>query len=249
MSETHHRLKSLHLDNERSLWLLAPKDGRKPSRLAVFLDAERYRDKVGAPSLLDEAISAGEFGDTLFVFVSDQSPGARWRECPCHPPFAEFVNGELPAFLETVHPGITAARERVLIGLSYTGLAAAYAAFSAPTRWTRVISQSGSHWSDDEALTARYAALTSPLPVKFHLDIGTRETQENVRHREDVLQVASQIDAVRRFRDVLRATGHEVDYVEFDGGHEYAAWRLTLPGALKLALPRIAATAPAFKSA
>ena len=112
-----------------------------------------------------------------------------------------------------------------------------------------MISQSGSHWSDNESLTARYAALTSPLPVKFYLDVGTRETQENIRHHEDAFQVASQIDAVRRFRDALRATGHEVDYVEFDGAHEYTAWRRTLPAALKLALTSGAAPASVFKSA
>lgn len=49
--------------------------------------------------------------------------------------------------------------------------------------------------------------MRQPVPTEFYLDVGTQETQENVRHREDVLQVVSQIDGVRRFRDVLLLQG------------------------------------------
>ena len=54
------------------------------------------------------------------------------------------------------------------------------------------------------------------------------------------MQVVSQIEGVRRFRDVLRLRGHSVRYVEFDGGHDFTAWRQTLPEALQWALPSIA---------
>jgi len=65
------------------------------------------------------------------------------------------------------------------------------------------------------------------------------ESEANVRHREDVLQVVSQIEGVRRFRDALRSTGHSVSYLEFEGGHECAAWKEALPTALRWALPNI----------
>lgn len=64
------------------------------------------------------------------------------------------------------------------------------------------------------------------------------ELDENVRHREDVLQVVSQIDGVRHFRDVLLLAGNSVRYVEFDGGHDFAKWRQTLPDALRWALAK-----------
>ena len=72
---------------------------------------------------------------------------------------------------------------------------------------------------------------------RVYLDAGSRETAENVQHREDVLQVVSQIEGVRRFRDVLSCQGYSVKYVEFDGGHEFSAWAKTLPEALSWALP------------
>ena len=56
-------------------------------------------------------------------------------------------------------------------------------------------------------------------------------------HREDVVQVISQIEGVRRFRDTLVAQGHAVRYNEFDGRHDYACWNKTLADAHKWGLP------------
>jgi enterochelin esterase family protein len=140
-------------------------------------------------------------------------------------------------WIEAQHPGACALPARALIGLSYTGLAASYVAFRHPALFSTVISQSGSYWSDDEWLTRQYATLEVALPVRFHLDVGQRETQTDVQHKPGVVQRHSQLDAVRRHRDVLLATGHEVHYREFDGAHEFACWRETLPVALSWALP------------
>jgi len=102
---------------------------------------------------------------------------------------------------------------------------------------TRGISQSGSFWWNDCWLVEEYRRLEQKIPVEFYLDVGTQEIRENVRHREDVVQVVSQIEGVRRFRDALLARGHAVRYNEFDGGHDYAGWNRTLVDALKWAVP------------
>ena len=73
--------------------------------------------------------------------------------------------------------------------------------------------------------------------MEFYLDVGTQEIHENVRHREDVVQVVSQIEGVRRFRDALLAQGHAVRYSEFDGDHDYAGWNRALVDALKWGVP------------
>lgn len=238
MHETVEKLKSLHLDNERPIWIREPAQRATAKSLTVFLDGELYRDKVGAVTVIDTLITEQKIADSWFVFVSMESVEARWKECPCHPPFAQFIARELLPWLERQHPEIRGVRQRVLVGLSYTGLAAAFIAKEFPGVFQKVISQSGSFWSDDGQLTAQYRGLRQRVPTEFYLDVGRRETQENVRHREDVLQIVSQIDGVRRFRDVLLAHGNEVNYVEFDGGHEFAAWKKTLPAALEWALPQ-----------
>lgn len=239
MSEHIHRLASTCLRNERTVWVLAPEGGGAPVRdLVVFLDGELYREWLWAVPMTQGLVASGAVDPAWFVFVSNQSVEARWRECPCYPPFAEFIAGELLPALEQWYPEIAQVRRRTLVGLSYTGLAAAFVAKERPGVFSRVISQSGSFWSNDCWLAEECRKLAAPLPTAFWLEVGTRETQTNLQHRPDVLQVVSQIEGVRRFRDSLRETGHTVEYHEFDGGHEAAAWARTLPGALTWALGR-----------
>jgi enterochelin esterase family protein len=235
MKETQHRLRSHHLANERTVWVREPDE--TPRSLTVFLDAELYRDRVGALSLIDELHATGAIDRSLFVFVSMESVASRWVECPCHAPFARFIDEEFFPWLEDAYPDIRGARERVIAGLSYTGLAAAYVAMMAPSRFTKVIAQSGSFWSNDCWIVEHLEKLEIKPKTEFYLDVGLRETEENVRHKEDVLQVVSQIEGVRRFRDALLRCGYEPQYVEFDGGHDCAAWSRTLPAALRWALP------------
>lgn len=235
MRETVLQLNSSYLQNERSIWICEPESVSGASDLVVFLDAELYRDGVGALSVI-EALR-GQVADSWFVFVSEQSPEARWRECPCHRPFAGFIGEELLTWLARGSIDFTRIKRRVLAGLSYTGLAAAFVAKEYPGAFQRVISQSGSFWWNDCWLVEEFRRLEQKIPVEFYLDVGNQEIHENIRHREDVLQVISQIEGVRRFRDALVAQGHAVRYNEFDGRHDYACWNRTLADAHKWGLP------------
>jgi enterochelin esterase-like enzyme len=242
MSEISARLTSAHLKNERFVWVRLPRDRARAEHLAIFLDGELYRDRVEANSVIDSL--QGDIADAWFVFVSMESAEARWLECACHPPFAKFVAEELLSWLGDQYEELRLVRTRTLIGLSYTGLAAAFVARECPGAFRRVISQSGSFWWNDCWLSRQYES-SATVPTDFYLDVGTQELAENVRHREDVLQVVSQLEGVRRFRDVLRRNGNSVNYVEFAGGHDFAAWRQTLPEALRWALPKSAPLADA----
>jgi enterochelin esterase family protein len=226
------RIKSIHLQNERTIWIRPPRD-RAAAHLTVFLDGELYRERVETLSVI-EALG-DSIADSWFVFVSMESEEARWRECPCHPPFAKFIAEELLPLLEAQHNEIKSVQQRTLIGLSYTGLAAAFVARECPGLFQKVVSQSGSFWWRDGWLVEQYR--TGPtVPTEFYLEVGTEEVQENLQHRPDVLQVVSQIEGVRRFRDVLKQRGHAVTYAEFKGGHHFAVWKQGLPEALRWAL-------------
>lgn len=228
------RFKSIHLQNERALWVRPPRDRSSAGHVCIFLDGEIYRDQVGADSVIDSL--NGEIADSWFVFVSMESVEARWLEYPCYQPFARFVAEELLPWLSTQHQELRLVRQRTLIGLSYSGLAAAFVAKELPGIFQRVIGQSGSFWWNDCWLSEQYRSGIR-VPTDFYLDVGTKELAENVCHREDVLQVVSQIEGVRTFRDVLRLKGYSVRYVEFDGGHDFTSWRQALPDALRWALP------------
>lgn len=237
MKETIHRLRSAHLGNERTIWVREPRSMAEPFHLVIVLDGEIYRDHMGVGALLDELDAKAAFAPSYFVFVSVADDEARWRENPCHPPFARFIREELLPWIEGAHPATVRSRERVIAGLSYTGLASCYVALNAPGRFTRVIAQSGSLWWNDCWLVEQYRQTTARLPLAFYLDVGLRETAEHVHHRPDVIQVVSQLDSIRRFHAVLRQQGYPVHYVEFDGGHAVAEWKKTLPAALAWALP------------
>lgn len=241
MKESIERFKSVHLQNERTIWIRPPRDRSSANHLTIFLDGELYRERVEALPVIDSL--QGSIADSWFVFVSMESVEARWLECPCYPPFAKFIAEELLPWLKVQHLELRSVRQKTLVGLSYTGLAAAFVAKESPGVFQRVISQSGSFWWKDCWLAEQYR-LSAHIPTEFYLDVGTKEVAENVQHREDVLQRVSQIHGVQRFRDVLSLTGHTVRYVEFDGGHDFTAWRQTLPEALRWALPN-QATEPA----
>ena len=228
------QLNSSYLENERSIWICEPESVSGASDLVVFLDAELYRDGIHALSVIEEL--RGQVADSWYVFVSHQSWKTRWRECPCYPPFAGFIGEELLIWLASTYLDFKRIKRRVLAGVSYTGLAAAFVAKEYPGAFQRIISQSGSFWWNDGWLVEEFRRLGQKIPVEFYLDVGTQEIGENVRHGEDLLQVVSQIEGVRRFRDALLTQGHAVRYNEFDGGHDYACWNRTLVDALKWAL-------------
>jgi enterochelin esterase family protein len=235
MREVANTLKSANLGNERTVWVQTPDANEPPAALIVFLDGEFYREHIDAPAITMALMESKKIPSALTVYVSIESMESRWRECPSYPPFARFVADELLPWLTIEYPIVTDLKTRVLVGFSYTGLAASFVVLQAPNAFTHVISQSGSYWWNDCWLVDQFTRLPSPLPVSFYLEVGSSETQENVRHREDVLQVVSQIEGVQRFRNALHARAHRVHYSEFDGGHDFAAWKQTLPGALRWA--------------
>lgn len=237
MTEYTDSIRSAHLGNDRFVWIRPPRSGTA-SNLIMFLDGEWYRDRVGAPTITARLRRRGEIEDAWQVFVSMHSVEARWIECPCHPPFAGFVVDELLPRLESCLPEIARASHRVLAGLSYSALAAAYIAKVAPGCFQRIISQSGSYWWNNCSLVEAYRHEPLRAATEFYLEVGRRETQENLRHQPDVLQVISQIDGVRRFRDALEQTGVRVTYRESSGGHDCLHWKRALPNALRWALAR-----------
>ncbi|MBD5782229.1 esterase family protein [Pelagicoccus sp. NFK12] len=236
MPETEYTLRSEILDNERRIWIREPASLQTDLDLLIVLDAELYRNRVQAPQIIEDLFESGTLAQTLVVYVSSVSMDVRWIECPCYPPFAAFVTKELIPSIHERYPKTVQAKERVIAGLSYTGLAASFVALTHDGLFTKVISQSGSYWSNDCWLIREFDGQSLNHPPAFFLDVGDKETQEYVWHKEDVVQTISQVEGVERFRDMLLKNGYEVRYDTFSGGHSAEAWATSLPNALKWAL-------------
>ncbi|MDA3926284.1 MAG: alpha/beta hydrolase-fold protein [Kiritimatiellae bacterium] len=247
MNEVIHKIQSAALGNERNLWVRIPANQGNTPNLVIILDAEMYRGRVDAVPVLDQLVHKEEISDSLFVFVSSESIESRWKECPCHPQFAIFIEKELIPWLEHRYPVISSAPEKVLVGLSYTGLAASYVALMTNGLFSKVISQSGSYWFNDCQLIEQYKEIAEPILFSHYINAGNRETQTDIEHKAGVFQSISQLDAVQRFRNVLRDKQCEVLYEVFDGAHSAECWRATLSSALKWALP-INNTTPSSQS-
>ncbi|MGH3131360.1 MAG: alpha/beta hydrolase, partial [Gaiellaceae bacterium] len=233
-----HRFRSEILDNERRVYVYTPpgfdRAGDAYPLLVVF-DGWAYVELIPAPTILDNLIAAGRIPPLVAVLPDSLSQEARDRELPCHPPFVEFLTGELlPWARERWHATDDPARTTVA-GSSYGGLAAAFAALSRPDVFGNVLSQSGSFgWRPDggdepDWLIGQFEA-TERLPLRFSLDAGLLEEG---RPRG----WASILEANRRLRGVLEAKGYPVAYAEYAGGHDYICWAGTLADGL-LALAR-----------
>ncbi len=229
-----HAFCSSILGNQRAIWTYTPpgytRDG-DPYGLLVLFDGHDYVTQIPTPSILDNLIAAGRIPPLVAVLV-DNAEGVRDRELTCAAPLLRFMARELVPWVRARYHVSLDPAQAVIGGASYGGLAAAWCALHLPYLFGNVLAQSGafwwrpgSRWEESETdpeefgwLTRQYVAAPL-LPLRFYLEIGLREGSASVGMH-------------RHLRDVLRARGYPVHYVEFYGGHDYACWRMTFGAAL-----------------
>lgn len=220
-------IESRLLGNRRSVYLQVP--SASAETMVVVLDAEAYR-RIEAPRLIESGIAGGTIRPMVFAHVDALEQPTRWRETFCNPAFSEFLCDELcPRIAEEV--GLDPVAPVGLIGLSLTGLAAAFAVLGRPDRFDRVLVQSPSLWWGDGQLVERASDMfgDGPAPsVRWRISVGSSETDENVDHGDGLIQRESQRSACRRMRSVLEARGCPVAYHEYEGGHDLESFRADL---------------------
>ena len=230
-----HRLRSAILDNERRVWVYTPPGYTStgaPYPVVLLFDGSEYSGRlVPTPTILDNLIAAGRI-PPLVVLLPDSLDGeTRSRELRPSSPFATFVTDELLPWARQLYHVTTEPALSVVAGSSAGGLVAASIALRHPDVFGNVLSQSGfvvwkpeddprDHW------LARQIEDHPAVPVRWYLDVGVLED----RPRPD--GGATMVEANRRLRDVLRATGYDVRYAEFSGGHDYLCWQGTLADGL-----------------
>lgn len=175
-------------------------------------------------------IGAHEIRPAIAVFVLNM--GRRNRDLTGDPAFANFIAEELVPWMRSryaIHPGPGAV---AVGGSSFGGFAASYTALLHSDVIGNVISQSGAYWitRDWQSVRPPYPHDTGMLieefksrphlPIRFYLEVGRFDLG------------AALLGANRELRDVLQVKGYEVDYREFDGGHDIAQWRSSLGDAL-----------------
>ncbi len=227
-------LESATLKEERPFSVYTPPwyDATAAAALLIVFDGETYDGGPGSliptPTILDNLIAAKKIGPTVAVFVNNV--GHRSLDLGGSAPFADFLALELIPWVRANYRIKEGPSHVVLAGSSRGGVAASHCAFFHPDVVGNVLSQSGAFFvrNDDTNPPAWPITLDSGdivllfrnsprLPVKFYLEVG----------RFDSL-----VQLNREMRDVLLLKGYPVTYREFDGGHDYLAWRGSLADGL-----------------
>ncbi|WP_242483359.1 enterochelin esterase [Streptomyces sp. HSG2] len=196
--------------------------GRPPTAVAVLLDGEMWGPVLDVGSTLDRMHEAGALPSTAALLVDTME--RRMADLSCSEAFVDWLADDLLPWAAAEFGTPLRAARTVVAGQSAGGLTAAFAAYRRPDRFGLAASQSGSFWwpEDDpergaEWLTRQYAR-GERRQVRLWMEVGLQEW----------LLLAEN----RRLRNVLRARGYEVEYREFNGGHDYACWRGGLADAL-----------------
>jgi len=219
----------------RRVWVYTPPGydaaGGKSYNLIVFLDGDSYRDEIPAPEILDRLAAGGKIAPTVAVMVDTSRE--RLGDLANRSRFADFAAKELVPWIRAKWRVAHDPRRVTVAGFSAGGLGAAYLAYRHPELFGNVLSQSGAFWRGNEGTSEPGEWLTdqfrqaAPLPVRFYLEVGGEETSP-------VANGVVFIQAVRNFRDVLRAKGYAMRYAEVQGGrHEVAHWRAALAAGIE----------------
>ncbi|MCA9956969.1 MAG: DUF3327 domain-containing protein [Anaerolineales bacterium] len=215
-------------------------NGRSYPWLLLF-DGSTYANEI-ATTLLDNLIAQQIVPPLVVVFINGVWED-RGKDLSCNPAFNQFLVNEMLPLLKANFKVSEDPAETAVGGFSLGGLAAAFAAFQHPDIFGNVLAQGGFfQWSPEMNLHGLATDTRNPassnwlirqfvkadrLPLRFHLDVGTYDFNGQPELHSNTLV------ANRHLRDVLQAKGHEVDYVEFNGGHDFVGWRRALPAAIQ----------------
>ncbi|MFD7901376.1 alpha/beta hydrolase-fold protein [Kitasatospora sp. NPDC059747] len=188
-----------------------------PYAVAVLLDGEMWGEVLSVGDTLDNLAADGALPPTVALLVHTMGP-ERAADLSCNPGFVDFLADRLLPWAAREFGATTDPAATVVAGQSAGGLTAAFAAYRRPERFGNALAQSGSFWWPDETefdagsewLTRRFAT-EERRAARFYVEVGLQEW----------LLLAQS----RHLRDVLTARGYDLEYREFNGGHDYACWR------------------------
>ncbi|WP_052707743.1 alpha/beta hydrolase-fold protein [Streptomyces rubellomurinus] len=185
--------------------------------VAVLLDGEMWGGVLSVGDTFDNLTADGAIPRAAALLVHTMGP-RRPDDLSCNPDFVDLLADRLLPWAQSEFGTPLDPARTVVAGQSAGGLTAAFAAFRRPDRFGNALSQSGSFWWPDETefdegsewLTRQFA-VAARREARFYLEVGLQEWMLLAQNRH--------------LRDVLVARGYDVEYREFNGGHDYACWR------------------------
>lgn len=210
----------------RQIWVYTPAlIGRAQSwPVLLVLDGEVWLKRHHLHLALAQLMEAGLIAPAYIVFIDSGGTEQRWQELG-ESDFGRYLSGPLLNWLKTHYAISPNPAERVVIGQSLGALTVLRTLVAYPQLIGAGISQSASLWQDVffselNALDARQAPLAG---TQAWIEVGSQEW----------ILAPLQPKAVHQ----LRQAGMQVKDMVYNGGHDYACWRINLASALMQLLP------------
>jgi enterochelin esterase family protein len=208
--------------------------------LILAFDGSMYLGAMPIAEILDSLVAAKKTKPAVAVLFDNGAPPGRIDDLANSSRFAAFVADELMPWVRS-HYSVTRAPEKTIItGTSAGGLGATYVAMKHPELFGNVLSQSGAFWRGNEASNSppyewlvEQFSTRAKLPIRFFLDVGSRETVGALGGAAPSL-----LNANRHLSAALKSKGYTVDYYEVPGGeHSPETWRTRLAPGIVALLP------------
>lgn len=193
------------------LWTYRPAARGSDLPLVVLLDGEQ-RLRLGIADTFDQLIASEAVPPFAAVLVPSRPGGGRVEDLTCNPRFVSSVADEV---VPQARRWTGCGSRTVIAGKSLGGLTALYATMLRPDVFGGALVQSGSFWWPNTGDPATREWLTAQVadhgPGRVYVEVGLQEW---------VL-----LDPTRRMAAALAERGAELQYREYDGGHDPACWR------------------------
>jgi enterochelin esterase-like enzyme len=183
----------------------------EPTPLLVVYDAQDYLTRGRITQIVDNLMHKKRMRPLSLALLDNGGP-ARGLEYSCNDATLGFVMAEvLPLAQENLNLVDPRDDAYGVMGASMGGLMATYTGLRLPEVFGKVLSQSGAFELGESEGVATVLVRHMPVPpLQIWMDVGRFEWL---------------LEPNRRFHSLLAERGYDVTYREFNGGHNYPAWR------------------------
>ena len=212
----------------RQIWVYTPAliDRAQSWPVLLVLDGEVWLKRHHLHLALAQLMDAGLIAPAYIVFIDSGGTEQRWQELgDSESDFGGYLTGPLLNWLKTHYAISPKPADRVVIGQSLGALTVLRTLVAYPQLIGAGISQSASLWQDVlfSELNALDATQTPLAGTRAWIEVGSQEW----------ILAPLQPKAVHQ----LRKAGMQVKDMVYNGGHDYACWRINLASALMHLLP------------
>lgn len=210
----------------RQIWVYTPAliDRAQSWPVLLVLDGEVWLKRHHLHLALAQLMDAGLIAPAYIVFIDSGGTEQRWQELG-DSDFGGYLSGQLLNWLKAHYAISPKPADRVVIGQSLGALTVLRTLVAYPQLIGAGISQSASLWQDVlfNELNALDAMARPLAGSRAWIEVGSQEWILAPLQPKAVCQ--------------LREAGMQVKDMVYNGGHDYACWRINLASALMQLLP------------